>query len=90
MKWLELSSTYRDAFLGPRDTDDGETSGVGSPMLRLAIGLREDGALGGVISALATGGAHLREISKSEPTLEEVFVQLVGRGFGESDGESAS
>lgn len=68
-----------------RDTDDGETSGVGSPVLRLAIGLREDGALGGVISALATGGAHLREISKSEPTLEEVFVQLVGRGISESD-----
>ena len=47
-------------------------------------------ALGGVISALAAAGAHLHEISKSEPTLEEVFVQLVGRGFGESDGESAS
>jgi ABC-2 type transport system ATP-binding protein len=68
-----------------RDADGSDASGVGSPMLRLAIGLKEDAALGGVISALAAGGAHLREISKSEPTLEEVFVQLVGRGISESD-----
>ena len=39
----------------------------------------------GVISLLADQGSHLREISKSEPTLEEVFVQLVGRGLGESE-----
>jgi ABC-2 type transport system ATP-binding protein len=68
-----------------RDADGSDVSGVGSPMRRLAIGLKEDGALGGVISALAAGGAHLQEISKSEPTLEEVFVQLVGRGISESD-----
>ena len=68
-----------------RDADGSDASGVGSPMLRLAIGLKEDAALGGVISALAAGGAHLQEISKSEPTLEEVFVQLVGRGISESD-----
>jgi ABC-2 type transport system ATP-binding protein len=68
-----------------RDADGSDASGVGSPMRRLAIGLKEDGALGGVISALAAGGAHLQEISKSEPTLEEVFVQLVGRGISESD-----
>jgi ABC-2 type transport system ATP-binding protein len=68
-----------------RDVDSSDVSGVGSQMLRLAIGLKEDAALGGVISALAAGGAHLKEISKSEPTLEEVFVQLVGRGISESD-----
>ena len=54
-------------------------------MRRLAIGLKEDSALGGVISTLAAASAHLQEISKSEPTLEEVFVQLVGRGISESD-----
>ena len=73
-----------------RDAEVADADGIGSPVTRLAIALREDGALGGVISALAAAGAHLHEISKSEPTLEEVFVQLVGRGFGESDGESAS
>jgi ABC-2 type transport system ATP-binding protein len=72
-----------------RDAERDSTGGVGSPVTRLAIALREDGALGGVISALATAGANLREISKSEPTLEEVFVQLVGRGISESDSEQA-
>ena len=65
-----------------------ETSGVASPMVRLAIGLRDDASLAGVITSLAGAGAHLREITKSEPTLEEVFVQLVGRGIAESDEES--
>jgi ABC-2 type transport system ATP-binding protein len=69
--------------------DGADGNGVGSPVTRLAIALREDAALGGVISALAAAGAHLREISKSEPTLEEVFVQLVGRGISESDSEQA-
>ena len=72
-----------------RDADGADGNGVGSPVTRLAIALREDAALGGVISALAAAGAHLREISKSEPTLEEVFVQLVGRGISESDSEQA-
>jgi ABC-2 type transport system ATP-binding protein len=72
-----------------RGVDDDGASGIGSPITRLAIGLREDGALGGVISSLAGAGAHLREIAKSEPTLEEVFVQLVGRGIGESEAEPA-
>jgi ABC-2 type transport system ATP-binding protein len=68
-----------------RDSDGSDASGVGSPTVRLAIGLKEDAALGGVISTLAASGAHLQEIAKSEPTLEEVFVQLVGRGITESD-----
>ena len=73
-----------------RDEANIDATGVGSPTIRLAIGLKEDGALGGVISALAGAGAHLREISKSEPTLEEVFVQLVGRGIAESSEEPRS
>ena len=73
-----------------RDEATPDATGVGSPTTRLAIGLKEDGALGGVISALAGAGAHLREISKSEPTLEEVFVQLVGRGIAESSEEPRS
>ena len=72
-----------------REAEAVSAAGVGSPVTRLAIALREDAALGGVISTLAAAGAHLREISKSEPTLEEVFVQLVGRGISESDSERA-
>jgi len=83
-----LSVAVRDESVEGADASAGST-GVGSPATRLAIGLRDDGALGGVISLLAEKGSHLREISKSEPTLEEVFVQLVGRGLSESDSESA-
>jgi ABC-2 type transport system ATP-binding protein len=47
--------------------------------------LAEDGALGGVVTTLTQGGAHILALQKSEPTLEDVFVELVGRGFGEAD-----
>ena len=42
-------------------------------------------ALAGVVAALADGGARLRGLAKSEPTLEDVFVELVGRGLDEAD-----
>jgi ABC-2 type transport system ATP-binding protein len=47
--------------------------------------LVEDGALGGVVSALGGIGSHILALRKSEPTLEDVFVALVGRGFDEDD-----
>ena len=45
--------------------------------------LAEDAALGGVVTALASLGSHILALRKSEPTLEDVFVELVGRGFGD-------
>jgi ABC-2 type transport system ATP-binding protein len=53
--------------------------------------LQEDAALGGVVSALGGLGAQILALRKSEPTLEDVFVELVGRGFeeaGDDDGSS--
>ena len=38
-------------------------------------------ALGGVVGALGGLGSHIVALRKSEPTLEDVFVELVGRGF---------
>jgi hypothetical protein len=32
---------------------------------------------------VAQRGPHLIGLQKSEPSLEDVFVELVGRGFGE-------
>jgi hypothetical protein len=43
-----------------------------------------------VVTAVAERGAHLVGLAKSEPSLEDVFVELVGRGFGEEDGEESS
>jgi ABC-2 type transport system ATP-binding protein len=47
--------------------------------------LQEDAALGGVVSALGGLGASILALRKSEPTLEDVFVELVGRGFDDSE-----
>jgi ABC-2 type transport system ATP-binding protein len=49
----------------------------------VSLALADDGALAGVVAALADAGARLRGLAKSEPTLEDVFVELVGRGLDE-------
>ncbi|HYH92489.1 MAG TPA: hypothetical protein VD763_04960, partial [Candidatus Saccharimonadales bacterium] len=33
---------------------------------------------------------HILALRKSEPSLEDVFVELVGRGFGDEDGAERS
>jgi ABC-2 type transport system ATP-binding protein len=48
--------------------------------------LEEDAALGAVVTSLAGLGSQILALRKSEPTLEDVFVELVGRGFSEEDG----
>jgi ABC-2 type transport system ATP-binding protein len=45
--------------------------------------LTDDAALGAVVTALGGTGSHILALRKSEPTLEDVFVELVGRGFGD-------
>jgi ABC-2 type transport system ATP-binding protein len=45
--------------------------------------LAEDAALSGVVGALGEHGSRILGLRKSEPTLEDVFVELVGRGFDE-------
>ena len=51
--------------------------------------LTEDAALGGVVGALGGIGANILALRKSEPTLEDVFVELVGRGFDDAEPDSA-
>jgi ABC-2 type transport system ATP-binding protein len=52
---------------------------------RVAVNLvlTDDAALGGVVTALGGTGSQILALRKSEPTLEDVFVELVGRGFGD-------
>ncbi len=45
--------------------------------------LEDDAVLGTVVGALAGIGSHILALRKSEPSLEDVFVELVGRGFDE-------
>ena len=65
------------------ETDSGEPRAV---LVNLV--LDEDAALGGVVSALGGLGAHIVSLQKSEPSLEDVFIELVGRGLQEVPAES--
>jgi ABC-2 type transport system ATP-binding protein len=67
----------------PADSDAGGQSDRQTVLVNLS--LVNDSALGGVVSALGGLGAHIVSLQKSEPSLEDVFVELVGRGFGESE-----
>jgi ABC-2 type transport system ATP-binding protein len=69
-----------------------ETSGhADRQSVSINLVLTEDAALGGVVTALGGLGANILALRKSEPTLEDVFVELVGRGFDEaaSDADGA-
>jgi ABC-2 type transport system ATP-binding protein len=49
----------------------------------LEVILEADDALGGVIAALTAHDAHLLNLAKREPTLEDVFVDLVGHSMAD-------
>lgn len=56
--------------------------------LELDLVLEEEGVIGPVISVLTAQGAHILWLRKREPTLEDVFVRLVGRGLSEGTEEA--
>jgi ABC-2 type transport system ATP-binding protein len=51
--------------------------------VEINLALQDDGVLGTVVGTLADRGSHILGLRKSEPSLEDVFVELVGRGFDE-------
>ncbi len=61
----------------------GRVASDGSPPATVVVklALADDAALGGVVSALGGLDAHIVALKKSEPSLEDVFIELVGRGF---------
>ena len=66
----------------------GESNGQSdASSVHVNLVLADDSALGGVVGMLGERGARIRGLQKSEPTLEDVFVALVGRGFEELDGD---
>jgi ABC-2 type transport system ATP-binding protein len=68
--------------------DDESGDGAGSDRVAVKLALADDSALTSVVTAVAERGSHLVGLEKSEPSLEDVFVELVGRGFGESENGS--
>jgi ABC-2 type transport system ATP-binding protein len=69
--------------------DDGtDGDGAGAASVALKVALADDSALTNVVTSAASQGVHLVGLAKSEPSLEDVFVELVGRGFGEAEDDS--
>ncbi len=52
--------------------------------------LDEDAALGGVINKLTESNVKIVRLDKHEPTLEDVFVSLVGRSMAEVEKEGSN
>jgi ABC-2 type transport system ATP-binding protein len=66
----------------------------GGPVDRQTVAVNlvlvDDAALGAVVGALGGLGSHILALQKSEPSLEDVFVELVGRGFGDEEGTNGT
>jgi ABC-2 type transport system ATP-binding protein len=58
-----------------------DSNGHNRQTVEVNLVLESDAALAGVVGALGSIGARIRGLRKSEPSLEDVFVELVGRGF---------
>ena len=67
--------------------DDGVS--VDRQTVTVSLVLVDDAALGAVIGALAGIGSSILALRKSEPSLEDVFVELVGRGFDDEAAQVA-
>jgi ABC-2 type transport system ATP-binding protein len=64
--------------------DAEDSDGAGASSVAVKICLADDSALTSVVTAVAERGSHLVGLQKSEPSLEDVFVALVGRGLSEA------
>ncbi len=49
---------------------------------RLTLILQDEGVVSDILSRIVKLGAKIHSIQKTEPTLEDVFISLVGRGLG--------
>jgi ABC-2 type transport system ATP-binding protein len=52
--------------------------------------LEDEDVLPAVVGQLSQNSIHLRNLEKREPTLEDVFVRLVGKSMEEVEGGSHS
>ena len=56
------------------------TSVEGPTCVDVKVALEEEGAVGAVVQEIVNGGSRILSLKKVEPTLEDVFVELVGQG----------
>jgi len=77
----DLPGVLKAVAASAADTSSGD--GAGRDAVGITLVLAEDAALTGVVQAVTSMGAEITALQKSEPTLEDVFVELVGQGFAE-------
>ncbi len=53
--------------------------------VELKVSLFEEPVIGSVVQALVTAGVHILSLKKVEPTLEDVFIELVGHGLADEE-----
>ena len=57
----------------------------GQSSVDLRISLHEETAVGAVVQKVLGAGSHILTLKKVEPTLEDVFVELVGHGIADAE-----
>jgi ABC-2 type transport system ATP-binding protein len=53
--------------------------------VELKVSLLDETVIGNVVQVLVTSGSRILSLKKVEPTLEDVFIELVGHGLAEDD-----
>jgi ABC-2 type transport system ATP-binding protein len=57
------------------------TFAEGPTSVGVKVALREEAAVGAVVQEIVRGGSRILSLKKVEPTLEDVFIELVGHGL---------
>jgi ABC-2 type transport system ATP-binding protein len=60
------------------------TETAGPTSIDLKLSLAEDSIIGAVVQRIVESGSRILSLKKVEPTLEDVFIELVGHGLGDS------
>jgi len=63
------------------------TETAGPTAIDLKLSLAEDSVIGAVVQRIVESGSRILSLKKVEPTLEAVFIELVGHGL-EAEGEA--
>ena len=60
------------------------TETAGPTSIDLKLSLAEDSIIGAVVQQIVESGSRILSLKKTEPTLEDVFIELVGHGLGDA------
>jgi len=61
----------------------------GPTAIEVKVSLAEESAIGAVVQRVVECGSRILSLNKTEPTLEDVFIELVGHGFNDNGEQGA-